>query len=154
MRTRTPVALAATYALNFVSVGYRASGEPVVFLRPEADMWVVDMCRAASAGEVLNDWRWGAIRAALTGYEWDDLTDADEWAEGTADTSAHGVLAWLAEIPARADYCERWAASTGAAQDKSLLGRAYGGQRLALAELAETIGAHLRAAVPTLNLES
>ena len=77
-------------------------------VRDGAPEWVTELVYAAHGDFFPDDWRYDAIRSALSAIHDDDLSedDAGEWADTNVDAYTGARLAWLASNLNRAFYCD------------------------------------------------
>lgn len=99
-------------ALSFFERAHRESGPDYIRTRDEPE-WVHGLVRQAHGDMLPDDWRYEAIRDALSAIEGsgaesiDNLDDVDhEYADGKVDIYTGDRIAWLASHGVRADYCD------------------------------------------------
>lgn len=100
----------------------RDNDESYVVVRDGAPEWIGELCQYAHGDMLPDDWRYGAIFAALgaiadlgDGADLDDY--AHDFADGMVDTYNGARLAWLGSHLSRAGYCDEAAEDLGGSSD-------------------------------------
>jgi hypothetical protein len=144
------VSALAGEALSFFERAHRESGPDYIRTRDEPE-WVHELVRRAHGNMFPDDWRYEAIRDALSAIEdsgaesIDDLDDVDhEYADGKVDIYTGDRIAWLASHGLRADYCDEARSEGIASESASVVELIGAGQYMEAQEVFSSVVQSLR----------
>lgn len=142
-----PIEQLAAEALGYFQTKTRDSGEDFVSLTDDRPEWLFNLVYAAHDGMLPDDYRYKAVRNAISAIaDGSDPDDPHEWADGAVDVHTAGLTAWLASSLSRVGYCDDAAAEYGTdpAEENPTIRRLQLGQYAELAEVYAVVVDQLR----------